>query len=405
MSVGGTAETAAGELRASFYSAEFFDSPYGTYDVLRAGDPVHWSGELDRWVLTRYEDVVRVLRGPEFTTRPKHRGMFRNALNYIDGQDHARIRKLINPYFTLEASKRMRDRLVKATDEVLDQAMAAPAIDFVADFANPVSIRVVTELLSMPVEDGPLLLRWTEEAMTAEGLASTPEAKLRSLETVQAMTRYVREFLDGFPSASREGHIVSDLIRAQKKRLLSEDELATTVTLLIIASLETTPSLLSSGLLVLLKNPAERDKLAGDPSLVRNALEEILRYEPPLQFINRIAREDMEIHGRKIRAGQSLLGFVGAANRDPGEFPDPHAFQIERPNAIRHVSFGGGGHHCTGAALARQVGGMVFERLLPYLPRIRSARQEEDWQREAVMLRKLQSLPVEIAPAGDGAPR
>lgn len=399
MSDDGTADTAAPERRGGFYSAEFFASPYGIYDALRSGGPVQWSDELDRWLVTRYEDVVRVLRGPEFTTRPKHRAIFRNSLTYMDGQDHARIRKLMNPYFTLEASKRMRERLAEMADELIRRATEARTIDIMADFANPLSIGMVSELLGMPVEDGPLLVRWTEEAMIAEGIAATPEAKLRALENVHAMTRYAREFLDGFPSASREGHIVADLLRARKRRALSEDELTEAVTLLVIAVLETTPSLLGSGLLTLLKNPVELGKLVGNPSLARNAVEEMLRYEAPLQFINRIAREDLEIHGTKIRAGQNVLCFVGAANRDPSEFPDPHAFQIERPNAIRHLSFGGGGHHCAGASMARQVSGMAFERLLPYLPRIRCTGQAEDWQRESLMARKLASLPVEFGAA------
>src|SRR5262249_39506390 len=150
-----------GGLAVSFHSAAFFANPYATYDLLRAADPVHWSDELGRWVLTRYEDAIQVLRGTQFTSQPKHRGVLRHALSYLDGDDHARIRKLLNPYFTREAGMRMRELLEDVTDGFVQQLLDAREFDFVSGFAKPFAIRLVTQMLDLPVADGPLFARWT----------------------------------------------------------------------------------------------------------------------------------------------------------------------------------------------------------------------------------------------------
>lgn len=395
MSRGEPVQTKPGGLGISFHSAEFFANPYATYDLLREADPVHWSDELGRWVLTRYKDAIGVLRGKQFTSRPKHRAVFRYGLNYLDGDDHERIRKLLNPYFTQEAGMRLLELLDDVTDGFVRQMLDSPEVDFVTDIAKPFSIRLVTQMLDLPVADGPLLARWTTEVANAEGIATTAEARQRSLQTYRAMIRYVQQFLDDMPAGS-DGSLVSALLRAHRDRVLTIDELSDTVVELIMGALETTPALLSSGLLALLKNPAEAGKLTEDPSRVSNAVEEMLRYEAPFQFANRIAREDVRIQGSSIRAGDSLLQFLGAANRDPAQFPDPHRFDVERPNAFKHLAFGGGLHHCTGSAVARQSAGMVFTKLLPHHWRIRRTTHAEVWQSESLMLRKLKSLPITV---------
>jgi cytochrome P450 len=178
--------------------------------------------------------------------------------------------------------------------------------------------------------------------------------------------------------------------------MVSKGELPATLMLLILATIETTSSLLSNGLLALLKSPDQRDKLTEDPSLLKNAVEEMLRYDAPAQFINRIAREDVEVGGVRIQAGQNILAVIGAANRDPRVFPEPDTFDIERPNAIRHLAFGGGAHHCAGAPLARDLGTVVFEKLLPHLSRIELAGSVESWQTMTLMFRRLTSLRVEF---------
>jgi len=398
MSHGMSIQKPTAELPVSFFTPEFFAFPYATYDLLRSRDPVYWSAELDRWVLTRYDDVARVLRGPEFTAKPKHNGLFRNEFTFMDGKEHSRIRKLLNPYFRPEIGKAMRERLGDVAEGFLQRAVDVREIDFVNDVANPIAMEMVTHALSLPREDGPLLLRWTAEIVAGKGIAVTEEAKLKAVESFQVMTRYVREFLDDFPNSNREGYVAAELIRARKKRVLTEDELSTTLMVLIMAAIETTRSVLSSGLLALLKNPAEITKLVENPSLARNAVEEMLRYEAPLQWVNRLTRDDMEIRGKKIAAGQSLLQIMGAANRDPSEFPDPHAFRVDRPNAAKHVSFGGGAHFCLGASMGREASHVVVERLIPYLPGIRSLEQKETWQSRSLMFRRLESLRVEFRP-------
>jgi cytochrome P450 len=276
----------------------------------------------------------------------------------------------------------------------------AREFDFVAGFAKPFAIRLITRILDLPVSDGPLLDRWTTDVMNAEGIATTTQAKLRSLETYRAMGRYVEQFLDDMPTGG-EGSLSAALLCAHRDRVLTTHELTDTVMELIMGTLETTPALLSSGLLALLRNPDEAGKLTEAPGRLGNAVEEMLRYEAPFQFANRIARRDVHIGGSTIRAGDSLLQFLGAANRDPAQFPDPHRFDIERPNAFKHLAFGGGLHHCTGSTVARQAAGMVFGKLLPHLATIQCSTHAEHWQSQSLMLRKLESLPITVqAPHG-----
>jgi cytochrome P450 len=388
-------------LTVSFHSAEFFTNPYATYDLLRDVDPVHWSDELGRWVLTRYEDAIRVLRGTQFTSRPEqHRAVFRYGLSYLDGDDHARIRKLLNPYFTREAGRRKLELIEDVTDGFVQRMLHAREFDFVTGFAKPFAIRLITRILDLPVADGPLLDRWTTDVVNAEGIVATAPARLRSLEAYRAASRYIEQFLDDMP-AGGEGSLNAALLRAHRDRVLTTHELIDTVMELIMGTLETTPALLSSGLLTLLRNPDGAGKLTEAPERLGNAVEEMLRYEPPFQLANRIARVDVRIGGRTIRAGDRLLQFLGAANRDPAQFPDPARFDVERPNAFKHLAFGGGLHHCTGSAVARQAVGMVFRKLLPHHSRIQCSAHAENWQSQSLMLRKLESLPITVrAPHG-----
>jgi NADPH:quinone reductase-like Zn-dependent oxidoreductase/cytochrome P450 len=252
--------------------------------------PVHWSDELGRWVLTRYEDAIQVLRGTQFTSRPKqHRGLLRYGLSFLDGDDHTRIRRLLNPYFTREAGMHTLEQLEDVTDGFVQQMLDAREFDFVTGFATPFSIGLITQILDLPVADGPLLARWTTDVVTAEGITTTAQARLRSLETYRTMSRYVQQFLDDMPAGGDED-LRSALLRAHRDRVLTTDELSDTVMELILGTLETTPALLSSGLLALLRNPAEAGKLTEDPFRVSNAVEEMLRYEAPFQFANRISR-------------------------------------------------------------------------------------------------------------------
>src|SRR5262249_2465049 len=160
--------------------------------------------------------------------QPEHRGVFRYGLPYLDGDDHARIRKLLNPYFTREAGRRMLELLEDLTDGFVQQLLQAPEVDFVTGFAKPFSIRLIAQILDLPVADGPLLARWTTDVVNAEGIATTAQARLRSVETYQAMFRYVEQFVDDMP-AGGDGSLTSALLRAHRDRILTAHELADTV--------------------------------------------------------------------------------------------------------------------------------------------------------------------------------
>jgi hypothetical protein len=387
---------ASGQVSVTLMSPEYFASPYRIYERLRAAHPVYWSDEVDRWLLLRYEDVARALRAREFTTQFPRPGLFRDWFTYKEGDDHARLRKVVNPHFSTASARLVRDRIGAVADQLIEEARQKREIDFMEEFATPLPVNVITSILGLPPQDGPLLVKWTTEITAAKGLATSPEMKFKSVESFHAMIHYLRGFVADFPEADFDAHPTADLIRAFRRGMISDGELPATLMLLILAAIETTSSLISNGLLALLKNPDQRDKLVEDPSLLKNAVEEMLRYDAPAQFINRIARDDVEVGGVRVRAGQNILAVIGSANRDPEVFPEPDAFDIERPNAIRHLAFGGGAHHCAGAPLAREAAAVVFERLLPHLPRIELAGSAESWQTITLMFRRLESLRVKL---------
>lgn len=377
-------------------SDEYFTSPYPVYERLRAEAPVYWSDEVERWLLLRHEDVLRAFRAREFTTRLAKPGLFRHWFTYMDGDDHARLRKCINAHFATPSARAQRDRIGKLTDELIEGALQKGRFDFMEEFANPLPVKLITGALGLPLQDGSLLVKWTTDITAAKGLAVAPETKFQSVESFHAMIRYLRDFVADYRESEAGPSVTSDLLRGYREGLVSGDELPATLMLLILATIETTSSLLGNGLVALLENPEQREKLVDDPALLRNAVEEMLRYDAPAQFINRTACEDMEIGGTKILAGQSVLAIIGAANRDPDVFADPHRFDVERPNAAKHLSFGGGAHFCAGAPLARETAAVVFERLLPHLGRIELAGRADAWQRITLMFRRLEHLPVEI---------
>lgn len=381
--------------QALLFSREFFTSPYPTYDRLRTERPVYWSEETQRWLLTRYEDVARALRTREFITHPQRAGLFRLWFPYMDHDDHARVRRMLKPYFRTARIKDMTAQIGAVADPLLDAFLAKPAGDFMTEVADHLPVRLVTRLLGLPMEDSALFLQWAEDITAAKGIAVSLERKFKAVEHFQAMHRYMQAFVRDVPEDA--DHLTAELIRANKAGELKEEEVPITVMLLVVASVETTSSMLGNALLALLQHPDQGEKLAQRPALVANAVEEILRYETPVQFINRIAQEDTEFAGVRIRKNDHILALIGAANRDPEQFPEPNRLDIERKNAVLHLSFGGGVHHCTGTPLAREIAAVVIGRLVPELSRMRLAREVEDWQSESLMFRRLKSLPIEIA--------
>jgi len=253
---------------------------------------------------------------------------------------------------------------------------------------------VICEMLGVPAGDQQLFSRWSDDLVHMLDPMVGPDVLQRATESELAFDRYFHALIGERKKAPRDD-LLSALIAAEEQgQRLSEEELLRTLILLLVAGHETTVNLISNGMLALLRHPEQREQLVGDPSLIRNAVEELLRYDAPVQLTGRIALEDMEFGGKTVRKGQQVVALVGAANRDPDQFADPDRLDFGRED-IRHIAFGGGIHFCLGASLARTEGQMAIGALVSRFPRMELATDRPQW-RDTITLRGLKALPVRL---------
>jgi cytochrome P450 PksS len=393
-------------------SAEFKADPFPFFARLRASDPVYRTTLPDKtpvWLITRYADLTALLRDERFTknrrsaltkeqlrklpwTPPMFRPLERNMLD-LDPPDHTRLRSLVHKAFTPSLVEQMRLRTQTLADELLDRVVWTGEMDLIRDFALPLPMTIITEILGVPAKDYDKFHRWSEAVVSL----TSPKPALRVIPAVWKFIRYLRQF---FKLRRREpqNDLASALIKAEEAGdKLSEDELLAMVFLLLIAGHETTVNLIGNGILALVENPNEMRKLQSEPSLVKPAVEELLRYTAPvLMTTERYARDDATIHDVTIPRGEMVLGVIGSANRDETVFDNPNELQITRePN--RHLSFGQGIHFCLGAPLARMEAQIAFTTLLERLPdlQLKDPPHSLRW-RPSIFLRGLASLPVKF---------
>jgi cytochrome P450 len=384
---------------------EFLANPYPTYHRLRREDPVHHS-PLDFWVLTRYEDVVAVLRDPRFIKEPLVAlvaarfgvtvppGMGLSMLDR-DPPDHTRLRSLVGKAFTPRVVEGLRPRIQQIVDALIARAEAVGSMDLIEEFAYPIPVNVICEMLGVPVEDHERFKGWSLDI--ARGLDSIwlpPESEIprRSGAARHAIADYFRGLI-AERRASPRGDLLSALIAAEEAGdTLSEDELIATCILLLIAGHETTVNLIGNGTLALLRHPGELRRLRETPGLITSAVEELLRYDGPVQRTARIPNTDVTIGGRTIAKGAMVMPFIGAADRDPSQFSDPDRLDLARADN-RHIAFGWGIHFCLGAPLARLEGQIAIDALVRRLPKLEIATDEPEY-RQSLTLRGLKTLPV-----------
>jgi cytochrome P450 len=396
-------------------SPAFKANPYPFYARLRAEAPV-WRATLrDRrtaWLVTRYEDVARMLKDDTFAKDklnamdPEQRSktpwvpgflkpLERNMLD-LDDPDHVRLRALVSRAFTPRLIERLRGRIESLCEELLDamerERKRKGGTDLVAGYALPLPATVIAELLGVPAEDHAKFHGWSNRLVSV----SSGRDILRALPAALSFVRYLRNLVERH-RADPEDDLITALIRAEEAGdKLSEDELLAMAFLLLVAGHETTVNLVASGTLALLEHPEQTERLRREPSLVKPAVEELLRYTSPVELATeRYARQDTEIGGRRIPRGGLVLAVLGSANRDERHFEDPDALDLARdPN--RHLAFGRGGvHHCLGAPLARMEGQIALNALLRRFPGARLAMAPETlrWRR-GLFLRGLERLPL-----------
>ena len=389
-------------------SARMAQDPYPEYAALRERSPVHRSRLLNAWVFSRYADVDTVLRDHRrFSNDPAKRSLTRRqhamvpapddyTMLLLDPPDHTRLRALVNKAFTRRAVNALEPQIRGLVNSLLDEVDPA-GFDLMEAVANPLPVIVISEMLGVPPEDRARFRVWSNRrARLIEPTISASERKAAS-EAGQALGEYFRPIIRT-RRAEPENDIVSALVQAEEEGdVLTAQEVLNMLRLLLIAGNETTTNLIGNGMLALLRNPDELERLRADPDLIPGAVEELLRFDSPVQTDFRGALEDCEVNGAPVRRGENIVLLIGAANRDPAAFEEPDRLDVGRSEGS-HISFGRGIHHCIGAPLARLEGRVVLEVLLERFASMRLL-DERPVYRGGVVLRGLESLPVAAARA------
>ena len=377
---------------------------------LRAVDPVYRTALPDKttvFLLTRYEDVAALLRDERFTKNRRSaltpeqarklpwipsmfRPLERNMLD-LDPPEHTRLRTLVHKAFTPRLVEDLRARVQTVADELLEAVSLRGQMDVVNDYALPLPITIITEILGVPTRDRHKFHKWTQAVVSL----TSPSPTLRVLPVVWRFIRYLRHFFKVRQRDPRNDLLIALIHAEESGDRLSQDELLAMGVLLLIAGHETTVNLISGGVLALLENPDQMEKLRCDQELIKPAVEELLRFTSPVfMTTERYALEDLSIHGVPIAKGEMVFGVIGSANRDENVFACPDELDLGRePN--RHLSFGHGIHFCLGAPLARLEAQIAFKTLLRRMPHLRLNASPESlrWQ-PSMMLRGLKALPV-----------
>jgi cytochrome P450 len=381
--------------------------PYPLYRQLRTEAPVHWDPYLHAWVVTSYAEAVAVLQrfSAQRTPTPEKLAalgmeelgpiaqvMVRQML-FLDPPQHSRVRRLASVAFTPRRVERLRDHIEQITNSLIDATLDRGEMDVMADLANPLPAIVSAEMLGVPTEDHNRLKNWSQDFAEMLGnFQHNPGRTARVASSLHEMTAYFQAAVRRQSTQPTAG-LVNALSAAEDEGdRLTEDEVVANLIVTLVGAQETTTNLIGNGLLTLLRHPEEMGRLRRTPSLTTSAVEELLRYESPSQHTARLANDDIELGGKRIRRGQAVIAVMGAANRDPDRFPEPDRLDIERADN-RHLAFGWASHFCFGAPLARIEGQIALSTLLRRLPDLRPASEVISW-RPNLGLRGLTALPV-----------
>jgi pimeloyl-[acyl-carrier protein] synthase len=418
---------------------EIRTNPYPFYERLRDQDPVHWDEELGFWVFTRYADIDPLYTDERFS---RAQGLMRNfhrlseseqkivepvyhsfskTVFYADPPYHTHLRGLMNHAFTPRRVERLRPYIQGVVNELLDAAQSkGGTIDVIHDLAYPLPVMVIAELLGLPACDRDRFKKWSDDLFAILGTVrhKPPDLLARAMQSLNEMTDYVRDLSRKrrespqddlltallsvteddqlacpYPHCSTSSHAAEEVVRERDaSSTLTGEELVSNINILLSTGHETTTHLIGNGLLALLQHPEQMQKLEAQPVLLGAAIEEMLRYDSPVQITYRSALEDTTIHEKLIRKGDLVNTILGSANRDPQRFSDPDRFDITR-NEGRHLGFGIGIHFCIGAPLVRLEAEVVFETILRRFPNISLATETLEWQ-EHPIFRGLKSLSV-----------
>ena len=382
--------------------------PYPLYKRYRETEPIHFS-EPGLWTLTRYSDILSVLRDDRFSADPRNSTVWDESraatdepspfeqmagllLLFTDPPDHTRMRNLVNKAFTRRVIERLRPHVHELVEDLLDQVADRGEMDVISDFAFQLPALVICELMGVPVEDREKFHGMSADIAPILDPVNSPAVLEKAMYTAGLFVMYFVQLLEERRKEPRDDLLSALLAAEEHDQKLSQEEVIALCVLLFIAGHETTQNLIGNGLLALLRNRDQLDLLRAEPSLTRNAIEELVRYDSPVQLTGRTALTDVELDGRTIQKGQQVVVLLGAGNRDPAVFEDPDRLDIKREK-ISVLSFGGGVHFCLGAPLARLEGQIAFRALLERFPNLELATDSPQF-RDTLTLRGLKSLPV-----------
>lgn len=389
---------------------EHLANPYPIYHHLRAEDPVRWDEGTNSWVITGYTEVLSALRDnrlsaarffidttwfPEEvrdTLKPVTLALTRQIL-FLDPPDHTRLRGLVAKAFTPRVLESLRPRIQGIVDQLLDAVQKQGQMDLMRDFAYPLPAIVIAELLGVPPEDREQFIAWTGSFGTLLGESNlTMEGAIQALLGVAEFIEYFRKTIAQRRTAPKDDFLQDLIATEEQGDRLTEEELLANCVLLLAAGHGTTTHLLGNGMLALLTHPDQLQALRDHPAMISLAVMELLRYESPVQLTSRLAKENIQIGGKQISAGQEILLCLGAANRDPAQFDEPDRLNLSRQEN-RHLAFGQGIHYCLGAPLARLEAEIAFNTLVKRLHAPRLQTGELEWTKSLVF-RGLFSLPI-----------
>jgi cytochrome P450 len=395
-------------------SQEFMEDPYPLLRQLRHEDPVHWSDSIGGWILTRYDDMVVTFKDTAHYSNegrlakavaylpPDTRARFKTfedhyrqrSLIHSDPPDHTRLRSLVTKAFNARVVEGMSPRMQEIVNEAFDAALQAGGMDVIKQLGVPLPVTVLAEIMGVPKADVHLFKGWADGLLAFQGLNKPPAEVLeRAQDAILGIRGYLGALLKEKKIHPGED-LLSELAAAESEGdRLSETELVNTCITLLVAGHETTTSLIGNGTWALLAHPDQWQLLKDDPALLPSAIEEMLRYESPVARQPRLMKQEAEMGGKKLQAGEMVFQMLNAANRDPDYFSEPDQFDIRRQKN-RHIAFGLGSHFCVGALLARTEGQVVFSTLLARLPHARLVDEKPDWDIHKPNSRMLKTLPI-----------
>jgi cytochrome P450 len=398
-------------IHDDLFGPDVMADPYSYFGQLREEDPVHWNAKYEVWVVTRYDDVVWLLRHPELFSsevfrrdhRPPYppiqaadvelyrfvRDFFADFFIQHDRPRHVEMRRVVHGYFAPKSMEPWRPLVQAAIRDLLDEVEGRGRMEVMQDFATPLPVLVIARLMGIPSQDRQFVRQLAQKLLfVGRGEADRMRPLSQGIaELIEYITPAIEERL-----AQPTDDLLSVLAQGEKSGAMTRQEVVANAILLLLAGHETTINLLCNGTLAFIRHPQQWARLRRHPELGAPATEECLRYDSPVKSLQRIALQDVELRGRSIRQGDRVRWFIPPANRDPRQFADPDAFDIARsPNL--HIAFGSGIHHCLGAYLARMEGQEAFKAMAERFPALRLETATVAYQ-PSITFRSLQALPV-----------